>query len=78
MVQISQLLDANNTFYGSLAFNIALFLLDQSKNDRRNSGGTLRQKETAMAEIAAMVQISQLLDANNTFYGSLAFNIVSS
>ena len=25
-----------------------------------------------------MVQISQLLDANNTFYGSLAFNIVSS
>ena len=30
------------------------------KNDRRNSGGTLRQKETAMAEIAAIAAIQKI------------------
>ena len=30
------------------------------KNDRRNSGGTLRRKETAMAEIAAMATMAAM------------------
>ena len=37
-----------------LSYQTTHSLTLKAKNDRRNSGGTLRQKETAMAEITAM------------------------